>query len=101
MANICENTLYAASNYEDNLSYIYNYFNDEYKFEWDLGYYEDDCIELYFFSKWSFPEEEMQKFIKGIPNKDDIYIRCLSVEYGCEYVAFHKWEGDTDNWICK
>ena len=32
MANICENTLYAASNYEDNLSYIYNYFIKSHSF---------------------------------------------------------------------
>ena len=34
----------------------------------------------------------MNRLYEGIPNKEDIYMRCLSVEYGCLYHAL---------WICE
>lgn len=98
MANICQNTFYAVSNDINNINYINNFF-DSHLVYYDSGYIEDDCVEVYFDSKWTFPREMMQELIDGIPNRDDIYMRCLSVEYGCEYVEFNKWEGNTDNWI--
>lgn len=99
MANICDNTFYAISNNEHNIGYIHNFFEEKCPY-YDLGFKEYNEIEIYFESKWTFPEEFMQELIEGIPDKEDIYMRCLSVEYGDEYVALHKWEGDTDNWIC-
>ena len=36
----------------------------------------------------------MNKFYQGIPNKDDIDIVVLSVEWGCYYCAFHTCDGD-------
>lgn len=98
MANWCDNTFYATSENEENINYIYDFFKKS-DYTYDLGFKECDEIEIYFDSKWTFPEDFMQDLINGIPYKEDIYMRCLSVEYGCEYVAFNKWEGDTDHWI--
>ena len=38
----------------------------------------------------------MEDLYPSIPNKEDIYIRCLSVEYGNLYHAL--WICDEDNW---
>ena len=38
----------------------------------------------------------MRKLYESIPNKEDIYMRCLSVEYGCMYHAL--WECDENGW---
>ena len=46
--------------------------------------------------KWTFPETKMNKLYKKLPNKDDIDMRCLSVEYGCLYHAL--WVCDKDGW---
>ena len=54
---------------------------------------EEGSVESQFDSKWSFPEEEMKELFNGLPNKDEIYMRCLSVEYGCRYVEYHECEG--------
>ena len=98
MANICNNTFYAISENEENINYIHDFFENS-DYIYDLGFKEYNEIEIYFESKWTFPGDFMQDLINNIPYKEDIYMRCLSVEYGCEYVAFNKWEGDTDHWI--
>lgn len=88
MANICDNQFYAYSEDPENIECILNFFND-----WDNvchGESTEDTIELYFESKWEFPEELMQKLFESIPDKSDIYMRCLSVEYGTDYVAYYK-----------
>lgn len=90
MANICENTFFATSEDKNNLQYIKN-FLEENIIHVDT-YLDDNYIEAYFDSKWTFPEEVMKDMFKDIPNKDDIFIRCLSVEYGCLYHAL---------WICE
>lgn len=94
MANICDNQFYAYSNDPKNIEYILDFFND-----WEgvcHGESTDDIIELYFESKWYFPEEEMEQLYQLIPNKSDIYMRCLSVEYGCMYHAL--WYCDESGW---
>lgn len=94
MANICDNQFYAYSEDPENIECILNFFND-----WDNvchGESTEDTIELYFESKWEFPEELMQKLFESIPDKSDIYMRCLSVEYGCMYHAL--WYCDEDGW---
>lgn len=94
MANICDNQFYAYSENSENIECILNFFND-----WDNvchGESTEDTIELYFESKWEFPEEEMINLYQLIPNKSDIYMRCLSVEYGCMYHSL--WYCDEDGW---
>lgn len=99
MANICENAFFASSDDERNIETIFNFFNgdDDVSF---LDGGESDWIECYFESKWSFPEEKMKELFEMLPNKDDIYMRCLSVEHGCEYVAYYLCKGK-DGWYEK
>lgn len=93
MANICDNTLYACSEDRQNIDTIINFFH-----AWPDADVEscEDCVDVYFESRWVFPEEEMKKLFDSIPNKDDIYMRCLSVEYGCMYHAL--WECNENGW---
>ena len=74
MANICNNEFYLTSSDFANIKYAKEWFENS-----DLDCYteiiDDDCIEVNFSSKWTFPDELMQKFVDGIPNKEDIYIR--------------------------
>lgn len=55
-----------------------------------------NCLDIHFESKWTFPEKEMQELYEAIPDKSDIYMRCLSVEYGCMYHAL--WYCEKDGW---
>ena len=93
MANICDNTLYVYSEDKENLKVIENFFRD-----WNNTDVErfENTIECYFESRWIFPEGEMNKLYEKIPNKNDLYMRCLSVEYGCLYHAL--WVCDKDGW---
>ena len=36
----------------------------------------------------------MQEFVGGIPNKEDIYIRVMSIEYGCYYHEMMIYDGE-------
>lgn len=93
MANICENTMHITTSDNDNISYIKNFMRKHFNvcdiFESGDGYYE-----VSFDSKWTFPEKEMDKMYKGLPNKGDIDIGCLSVEWGCYYCQFTLMDGD-------
>ena len=94
MANICTNTMYVESETRENLDSVITFFNNNLKY-YD---YEDngDSLDISFDSRWVFPEELMEELFEAIPNKSDIYMRCLSVEYGCMYHAL--WYCDKDGW---
>lgn len=47
-----------------------------------------DC-EIEFDSHWTFPYREMEELTKDLPEGNDLYIRILSYEFGCEYVGFN------------
>lgn len=92
MANICDNTFYVCSTDRKNIDIIIEFFKN-----WpytDITY-SGESIVIYFDSKWTFPKVEMDKLYELIPNKEDIYMRCLSVEYGTMYHAL--WECDGKN----
>lgn len=91
MANICENTFYAYSEDPKNIEYVREFLRDN--FEADIDW-DDDYVDAYFDSKWTFPEELMDDMYNNIPNKEDIYMRCLSVEYGCLYHALNIADSD-------
>lgn len=93
MSNICSNTFYTCSEDRQNIDTIINFFYD-----WPYAEIEDSdtSIDCYFESKWTFPEAEMNELYEKLPNKDDINMRCLSVEYGCLYHAL--WVCDKDGW---
>lgn len=92
MANVCDNTFYAMSDNAENIDYIETFLTNNLQASCDVY---DNCIDAYFDSRWTFPEELMDKMFEELPDKNDIYMRCLSVEYGCDYVAYHKCEGET------
>lgn len=85
MANICDNTLKVYSENPENLKCVESFFKD-----WgDIEKVDEESLEIYFDSKWVFPEEEMNKLYNRLPNKDDIDMTCLSVEWGYFYCQFH------------
>lgn len=89
MSNICSNLFYAYSEDTNNLDVVRRFFEN-----WENADIEenDDSLDILFDSRWTFPEEEMEKLYESIPNKNDVYMRCLSYEFGCEYHAL---------WICE
>lgn len=93
MANICNNQMYIHSEDRQNIDTIINFFHD-----WPYAEIEDNdtSVDIYFDSRWVFPEEEMNKLYNIIPNKEDIYMRCLSYEFGNLYHAL--WICDEDGW---
>lgn len=94
MSNICDNTLYAYSEDRKNIEAIIKFFGErKYSDVEDSG----NAVDIHFDSEWVFPEEEMNTLYQLIPNKEDIYIRCLSVEYGCLYHAL--WTCDEEGWL--
>lgn len=94
MANICDNTLYVQSDNRENLETVRKFFDENFE------YYDcddsGDCLDIFFDSKWTFPENLMKELFDAIPDKSDIYMRCLSVEYGCMYHAL--WYCDENGW---
>ena len=94
MANVCDNTMYVVSQNRKNIDAVKNFFED------NIVYFDcndnDECLDIFFDSKWTFPEDLMQELFEAIPDKSDIYMRCLSVEYGCLYHAL--WVCDSDGW---
>lgn len=93
MANICTNDFYFCSEDESNVKYVFK-FIDEHFDHWCEAY--SDYVEGGFDSRWTFPEHLMNEMYKGIPNKSDVYARCLSYEYGCDYVEY--WKMDEEGW---
>lgn len=96
MANICFNEFFASSDDEKNIEYLAKALEE--LLGADVYGVSNDCLDATFDSRWTFPEEIMNELFEGVPNKDDIYMRCLSVEYGCDYVAYHKCE-DNEGWF--
>ena len=93
MANICNNEFYAISDNQENIKTIEDFFSKMPYADVDTF---DNNMSVYFESKWTFPEELMQELYNKIPDKEDIYMRCLSVEYGCLYHAL--WVCDNNGW---
>lgn len=93
MANICDNDLFISSDDTNNLEYVKNFMTS--KLDADILDEDEEFVDIFFNSKWDFPNEIMDELYKGIPNKEDIYMRCLSTEFGCDYVAFHKCIDDS------
>lgn len=93
MSNICTNLFYAYSEDRQNINVILEFFNN-----WPYSTREDNgnSVDIYFDSNWVFPEKSMENLFELIPNKDDIYITCLSYELGNLYHAL--WVCDEDGW---
>ena len=92
MANICYNQFYISfdkENYDEVVKRISNLFNKELNGE--ITGIDSEYIEGYFDSRWVFPMHIFENIFDGLEN---IYMRCLSEEYGCDYVAMNIY---TDN----
>lgn len=82
MANICENIFYAYSENPENIKTIKEFF-ENWNYDGSASYEGDDIsCDVYFNSRWTFPMDEMIKLHNKIPDKSDIYMRCLSYEFG-------------------
>lgn len=77
MVKICENTLRVYSENLENLKFIENFFKD-------IERVDDGILEVYFDSKWRFPEEEMDKLYVNFPDKSSINMIYLSVGWTAE-----------------
>ena len=90
MANICDNKFYICSDNEDTIKSVINKFETLFEdvFEGSIDYEDSNVIEGWFSSKWDFPMSIFQNFFEEYDD-DSIYMRCLSEEYGCQYVAMN------------
>ena len=59
------------------------------KLEGEITYIDPLFIEGYFNSKWDFPMYIFEDFFNEF---DDVYMRCLSEEYGNNYIALNIYE---------
>ena len=87
MANICNNDFFLSKkdsqeDFNKSLANI-NDFISEYGIG-EVSYSDNDIAEGYFDSPWTFPISDFRKLLVG-----DVYFRCLSQEYGCDYVAMN------------
>lgn len=90
MANICDNKFTIACDNEEVLKQISKKLEDLFSdvLDGDITYEQEDFIEGYFESRWCFPDEIFDDFFTEFKD-DSIYMRCLSEEYGCKYVAMN------------
>lgn len=89
MANICDNKFYIYS--ENNIEEISKKLNilfEENLYDGEITYEDQDIIEGWFESAWAFPDDLFKNFFDEFKD-DSIYMRCLSEEYGCNYIAMN------------
>lgn len=90
MANVCSNDFYIFCENPKILNSIVDKLNKlwENTLYGEISYIDENFIEGYFDSKWCFPDHIFKNFFDGF-NDDTIYMRCLSTEYGCNYIAMN------------
>lgn len=78
MANLCDNTLFVSSDCRKNLDAVITFFNKE------VVYYDcddnDDCLDIFFDSKWVFPEELMNELFEDSKLLPDINCEIIGVK---------------------
>ncbi len=90
MANICTNLLYCTSESKKNKERIKQFITDT--FEVFTEEVNEEFMEFDFGSKWAFPHKEMKKFTEALKHDKSLYIRCLSYEFGCDYVEYMRYK---------
>lgn len=89
MANICSNKFYIYSeNSIEEISKKLTTLFEENLYDGEITYEDQDIIEGWFESAWGFPDALFKDFFDEFED-DSIYMRCLSEEYGCNYVAMN------------
>ena len=83
MANICENKFYIYCS-EENTEKISNKLEELFSDTLNGGitYEDESIIEGYFDSRWCFPDEIFNDFFEEFEDDEDLYMRCLSEEWG-------------------
>lgn len=92
MANICTNMFFCSSESKNVLKQVEEYLQktfDTYHLEVDE---DGNFLEAEFNSKWSFPMGEMKKLTTNLKEDENLYMRCLSYEFGCDYVEYMIFE---------
>ena len=96
MANICTNTFYIGCKSEETGNAII----DKLKIllttelEGEITYINPLFMEGWFTSNWDFPMYIFEDFFNEF---EDVYMRCLSEEYGNSYVAMNIYRDG--NWL--
>lgn len=85
MANYATNIFHANTECEQDLDRIEAFLNDN--FDGYVNRY-DNAIDAEFFSRWEYPEKEIDELIASLEAKDKIYIRIHTYELENEYVSF-------------
>lgn len=91
MANICNNNFFfCCENNCNKYIKIFEKLKDQlFDFYFEILDFDDNfcSIEGDFESKWTFPSDVFESL--DFKEDDNCYFRCLSEEYGCEYVAMN------------
>ena len=90
MSNICDNKFLIYSDNEETVEKLEKKLNNLFEdmLEGSIDYSDMNLLEGYFSSKWTFPHEIFKDFFEEFED-ESIYMRCLSEEYGCSYVAMN------------
>ena len=90
MANICTNMLYLSTKDRQLRDTLTNAIQQSFHCI-DKQFIDSNVFEceIEFDSRWTFPHKEMEALTKQLPKENDLYIRVLSHEFGCEYVGFN------------
>ena len=90
MANICTNQLYLSTENRVLRDDLINSIRQSFECgDPQMGDEKNFDCEMEFDSRWTFPYEKMYELTKGLPEDNNLYIRVLSYEFGCEYVGFN------------
>ena len=97
MANVCYNEFLISCEDSEIINKIENKLTELFaSIDIDIWYCEDGYIEGSFESRWNFPMNLFSDFFNEFKD-DTIYMRCLSTEWSCNYVAMNvytdgKWK---------
>lgn len=92
MANYATNIFHATTANKQDLDKIEDFLDKT--FDSFVNRYVDG-IDAEFYSRWVYPEEEMNNLVASLEAKDEIYIRVLTHEN--EYVSFRTFSQGTWN----
>lgn len=91
MANICSNRFFFCCEHNCNkYMKMFEELKDQlFNLEFEVLDFDDNfcSIEGYFESKWTFPSQIFENL--DFKEEDECYFRCLSEEYGNNYVAMN------------
>lgn len=97
MANYATNILFVRTDNQNDLNRIGEFLDENFcDSMYERG---NEHIGGEFYSKWEYPEKEINELVASLEDKDKTYIRILTYELSSEYVSFRIFsEG---KWIVK